>query len=67
MERRYGIGPEGRGPVNRYNPPPPPPVVTPNPAAAPATTPRGGLPTVLDEKKLKVTLTVDVVKLLPSK
>jgi hypothetical protein len=33
--------------------------------AAPAA--RGGLPTVLDEKQLKVTLNVDVVKLLPPK
>jgi hypothetical protein len=68
MERRYGPGgPEGRGgPANRYTPAPQPVTpVTPNPAIGPAS--RGGLPTVLDERKLKVTLTVDVVKLLPTK
>jgi hypothetical protein len=37
---------------------------------APATTapaPKGGLPTVLDERLLKITLTLDVVKLLAPK
>jgi hypothetical protein len=51
--------------------PAPAPVYAPQPyagAAAPggaAAAGRGGLPTVLDEKLLKVTLTLDVVKLLP--
>jgi len=62
--RRYGLGPTGR-------PLTPPPVVTPPPAAAPATTSpstsRGGLPTVLDERQLKVTLTLNVVKLAAPK
>lgn len=40
----------------------PPPVAYAPPAAA--TTTRGGLPTLLDEKQLKVTLLVDVVKLI---
>jgi hypothetical protein len=37
------------------------------PAAAPTTTPRGGLPTVLDEKQLKVTLVLNVVRLHPKR
>jgi len=64
MQSRYGPGgPSGRGEGGRprYQPPPP---VTPAPAPAPAA--HGGLPTVLDEKQLKVTMTVDVVKLLPT-
>jgi hypothetical protein len=35
------------------------------PTAAPAT--RGGLQTILDEKPLKVTLVLNVVRLLPKK
>jgi hypothetical protein len=35
------------------------------PAGAGST--KGGLPTVLDERPLKITLTLNVVKLLPSK
>ena len=55
---RYGLG--GRG---RPAPPPPvaQPVYTPPPVAAPKS--KGGLPTVLDEKQLKVTLALVVVKL----
>jgi hypothetical protein len=37
------------------------------PTAPTAPTVRGGLPTVLDEKQIKVTLVVEVVKLLPRK
>ncbi|HEV2390898.1 MAG TPA: Amuc_1100 family pilus-like protein [Verrucomicrobiae bacterium] len=53
-------------------PPPvyqPPPVYAPTGAAPQAGAPggKGGLPTVLDEKELKVTLALDVMKLLPSK
>ena len=55
--RRYGL--PGRGP-----PPPPRPVYTPPPVVA-ATPNRGGLPTALDEKQLKVTMTVMVVKPTP--
>ena len=47
---------------------PPPAAVAPmTPAAAPVPGARGGLPTVLDEKQLKITMMLDVVKLLPTK
>lgn len=46
----------------------PPPVVAPPTAYAPAApASRGGLPTLLDEKQLKVTLLVEVVKLTAKK
>jgi len=46
----------------------PPPVYTPQPGVQPgAAAAKGGLPTVLDEKLLKITLNLYVVKLLPSK
>jgi hypothetical protein len=47
----------------------PPPVYIPQPGAQPgaAAAAKGGLPTVLDEKLLKITLNLYVVKLLPSK
>jgi hypothetical protein len=47
----------------------PPPMAQPAQPAAFTSTPgaRGGLPTVLDEKQLKVTLMLNVVKLLPPK
>lgn len=66
MRSRYGIGPRGAG-ASRYGgpavTPPPQPAYAPQPmAAAPA--PRSNQP-VLDEKQLKVTLTVSVIKLLP--
>ena len=69
--QRYGISPGG-GPRGRggFTPPPPQqPVYVPPVAAAPSagTTSRGGLPTVLDEKQLKVTLMVNLVKLTPTK
>jgi hypothetical protein len=41
-----------------------PPPVAPTTPGQPA---KGGLQTVLDEKQLKVTLAVDIVKLLPQK
>jgi hypothetical protein len=61
---RYGLG--GRSvprpaPRTVYTPPP---AYVP-PAGAPVN--RGGLPLALDEKQLKVTLMVNVVKLLPAK
>jgi hypothetical protein len=47
---------------------PPPRVVTPRSAtASAASTARGGLQTVLNEKQLKVTMSVMIVKLLPKK
>ncbi|HTY87858.1 MAG TPA: Amuc_1100 family pilus-like protein [Candidatus Acidoferrum sp.] len=46
-------------------PPPPPMAPPPPPTAAP--TGRGGLQTVLNEQLLRVTLVVDIVKLLPNK
>jgi hypothetical protein len=56
-----GTYPPGTYPPGTYPTPPQPGAV---PGAAPA---RGGLPTVLDEKQLKVTMVLDVVKLLPKK
>jgi hypothetical protein len=55
FEQRYGI--------RRNRTPPPPPVLTPPLAPGPAPK-KGGLPTVLDEKQLKITLFIEVVKLL---
>ena len=58
---RYGLG--GR---DRLRPTPqPPPVYTQPPVATPAN--KGGLPLALDEKQLKVTLMLNVVKLAPPK
>jgi hypothetical protein len=54
--------PPGAYPPGAYPPGAQPGAV---PGAAPAT--RGGPPTVLDEKQLKVTMTIEVVKLLPKK
>ncbi len=78
MMRRYGIGPRGPGGGANLGGVPlrmpgaegapvavAPPVAQPGmavPAAA-----RGGLQTVLDEKQLKVTMVVEVVKLIPPK
>lgn len=63
-------GPVAGNPVNPMNPmnpnyPPgmpgmPPPAVAPPPAAG-----KGGLPTILKEQQLRVTIEVDLVKLLP--
>jgi hypothetical protein len=47
--------------LQRRNPPQPAP--TSQPAVAPSS--RGGLQTVLDEQLLRVTLVIEVVKLLP--
>lgn len=76
--RRYGIrgggrgGPEGvanRGGIPLRMPGTPPPYTPPPPVygAQPTQTApgKGGLPTVLDEKLLKVTLAVEVIKLFP--
>jgi hypothetical protein len=58
----------GFEPNTYQNPPLQPAAAPPTPAAfTPASSPRGGLPTVLDEKQLKVTLMLNVVKLLPPK
>jgi hypothetical protein len=63
FERRYGASMGG------YRPPPPPEYArptypTPLAPAAPATVaPKSGLPVVLDESPLKVTIVLDVVKL----
>jgi len=63
-----GTDPSGVGAVpgaplgERTFPPPAPP-----PGAPAAPTTRGGLPTVLDEKQLKITMVIEVVKLLPKK
>jgi hypothetical protein len=70
---RYGAGADSRfgdryG-ANPVRPSPQPVYVAPQPVAAqpaPATG-RGGLPTVLDERPLQITLTVVLVKLLPPK
>ena len=64
---RYGLGAGGRyGPRPTPQPPPPQVYAQPAPAAAPPAS-KGGLPLVLDEKQLKVTLMLNVVKLVPSK
>jgi hypothetical protein len=57
FRRRYGLGPKAAAP-------PPPQVQYAAPAPAPN---RGGLPTVLDEKLLKVTMVLDIIKLIPPK
>jgi hypothetical protein len=65
FQRRYGLGGAGRGGAGRYNPPtqqPQPTYVAPV-AIAPGGPSKGGLQTVLNEKQLKVTLTISVVKL----
>jgi len=61
LARRYGLTPGGR-PIAPVQPPP----TQPAPVAAAPAAPRT-LPTVLDEKLLKVTMVVVVVKILPSK
>ena len=63
---RYGMGPGGggRGPAVR---PVAQPVYAPPAASAAQSANKGGLPMVLDEKQLKVTLMLNVVKLVPSK
>jgi hypothetical protein len=65
FQQRYGIsrGGAGRG-AGRYNPQPQPqPTYAAPIAAAPTAQGKGGLQTVLNEKQLKVTLTISVVKL----
>jgi len=71
---RYGGGggaAAGGVPLRGLVPPTPAPVYTPPPVAPAAGTPgqpaKGGLQTVLDEKQVRVTLTLDIVKLLPKK
>lgn len=68
---RYGLpGGGGAGGVPLREPgAPPPPAYVPPPVAptTPGQPAKGGLQTVLDEKQLKVTLAVDIVKLLPQK
>ena len=60
---RYGT-PGGRGEERRPMPTPRPAYTQPvAPAVAPAS--RGGLPPALDERQLKVTLSLCAVKLLP--
>jgi hypothetical protein len=55
---RYGLSP-------RAAPrPPPPQQYVPSPASASSTASRGGLPFALDEKQLKVTLMLNIVKLV---
>src|SRR5437867_20884 len=61
FRRRYGLGPGGPSP-----PPPPQPVAPVFAPAAPAVR-SGALPIVLDEKQLKVTLMLNVVKLVAPK
>ena len=66
FQQRYGIRPGGGGRgVGRANPTPQPqqPTYAAPVAVAPTTQGKGGLQTVLNEKQLKVTLTISVVKL----
>jgi hypothetical protein len=77
MMRRYGsmmrggggggIDPSMGGIPLREGPAPPPQVYVPPTPTGPAAAAKGGLPTVLDEKQLKVTLNLILVKLLPAK
>jgi hypothetical protein len=57
---RYGLSP-------RPAPQPPPQQYTPPPAPAASTANRGGLPLALDEKQLKITLMLNVVKMVSPK
>jgi hypothetical protein len=59
FRQRYGLGP--KGPTTVFTPTPAPQVYAP---AAPA---RPTLQTVLNERQLKVTMTIIVIKLLPTK
>jgi hypothetical protein len=64
FQQRYGIGRGGPGRgAGRYNPPAQPQQTYAPPVAAPTAQSKGGLQTVLNEKQLKVTLTISVVKL----
>jgi len=68
--RRYGLGGgnQNLGGIALREGPAPPPVY--GQPVAPATAPapgKGGLPTALDERQLKITLNLLVVKLLPAK
>jgi hypothetical protein len=62
FRQRYGLGPSGAPPP----PPPPQYVPAPVPAGGAPATPRG-LPTVLDERQLKITIMLNVVKLTSPK
>lgn len=75
--RRYGLGgpgPLSRGAAERGLPPPrpmpqptpPPTYMTPGVPQQPAAG-KGGFQTVLDEKQLKVTMNLEIIKLLPTK
>ena len=67
--RRYGLGGGNQnlgGIALREGPAPSPAYAQPVAPVAP-TPAKGGLPTVLDEKQLKITLNLILVKLLPSK
>lgn len=59
FQRRYGLG--GK---DSYRPPPP--IFAPQPVA-PGPFAKAGLQTMLDEKQLKVTMLIQIVKLLPAK
>ena len=65
FRRRYGLGGGGREGGPAPIPAPAPYVPAPQGSSAPAA--KGGLPTVLDERQLKVTLMLNIVKLIPAK
>jgi len=62
-ERRYGMGGPGRFPPG-FAPPPPP--AAPGAGSFPRPPGPGGLQTMLDEHKLKFTLTLEAVRLKPA-
>jgi len=63
FQSRYGVPMQGDG----YRPRPVQPVYAAPQPTAPAPTGKGGLPTVLDEKQLKVTMHLVLIKMQPSK
>ncbi len=64
---RGGIALRPLGAANPAFTPPAPAYYPGRPTPGQAAAQRGGLPTVLDERQLKITMTLQIIKLLPSK